>query len=274
MRCRILLIAAMLLQPAWPQNGRAQPASPLAQCAIAIATAERAETLPPGLLGAIGRVESGRYDPVTGSLQPWPWTIDADGIGRQFETKDAAIEAVRGLRAEGVRSIDVGCMQVNLQQHPQAFATLEQALDPAANAAYAAHFLRVLFAESLDWSTAAGAYHSHTPDIGAPYRQLVLETWGMGAILPIAWSGPKRAVPLLPTAPRPPLRPFAPPLLAGPGAEPLAHPVAARLLALTPDCTEAAPPAYSSWVTSARAPTCGRSPFASSSLLRQLLASQ
>ena len=178
MRCRILLIAAMLLQPAWSQNGRAQPAFPLAQCAIAIATAERAEALPPGLLGAIGRVESGRYDPVTGSVQPWPWTIDADGIGRQFETEDAAIEAVRGLQAEGVRSIDVGCMQVNLQQHPQAFATLEQAFDPAANAAYAAHFLRVLFAESLDWSTAAGAYHSHTPDIGAPYRQLVLETWG------------------------------------------------------------------------------------------------
>ena len=41
-------------------------------------------------------------------------------------------------RAQGARSIDVGCMQVNLLHHADAFASLEQAFDPVANARYAA----------------------------------------------------------------------------------------------------------------------------------------
>ena len=34
----------------------------------------------------------------------------------------------------GVRQVDVGCMQINLQSHPHAFASLEDAFDPGSNA--------------------------------------------------------------------------------------------------------------------------------------------
>jgi len=146
-------------------------------CQQAIESAGRAHAVPAGLMAAIGRVESGRQDPVTGALHPWPWTVDAEGQGTFYDSKDQAIAAVRALQARGVRSIDVGCMQVNLMFHPAAFASLEEAFDPRANALYAAHFLNALHAGSHDWSGAIGAYHSQTQALGDDYRRRVLALW-------------------------------------------------------------------------------------------------
>src|ERR1700721_4178174 len=89
---------------------QAAPAVPRrpALCVPAITTAENSLRLPPHLLEAIAEVESGRPDPSTGRLQPWPWTINAEGVGAFFMTKADAIAAVRSLQARGVRSIDVG----------------------------------------------------------------------------------------------------------------------------------------------------------------------
>jgi hypothetical protein len=74
-------------------------------------------------------------------------------------------------------SIDVGCMQVNLMHHPEAFASLDDAFDPSHNAAYAGRFLTALFAGLGDWGTAIAAYHSRTPGVGEPYRDQVVATW-------------------------------------------------------------------------------------------------
>ena len=68
-------------------------------CRQAIAAAERTHALPPGLLGAIARVESGRRDPGSGAVDPWPWTADVDGAGSFFDSKAAAIAAVRQAQA-------------------------------------------------------------------------------------------------------------------------------------------------------------------------------
>ena len=107
-------------------------------------------------------------------MRPWPWTIDADGAGHFFATKAEAVAAVTELRARGVLSIDVGCMQINLMHHPAAFATLQEAFDPLANALYAARFLNKLFRATGDWSAAVAAYHSQTRDVGAAYEEKVL----------------------------------------------------------------------------------------------------
>jgi hypothetical protein len=123
---------------------------------------------------AIARVESGRRMP-DGQFSPWPWSINAAGVDHVFETRADAIASVRQFQASGVKSIDVGCMQVNLLYHPQAFATLEQGFDPVTNAAYAAQFLRELFAQTGSWAKAIAAYHSATPELGEPYRQRVMQ---------------------------------------------------------------------------------------------------
>jgi hypothetical protein len=146
-------------------------------CRAAITEAERGANLPRGLLQAIGRVESGRRDPETGQFAPWPWTTNAEGEGKYFPTREAAIAHVRQLQARGVRIIDVGCMQINLHHHPNAFASLEQAFDPLTNARYAARFLTELNGGRADWRQAAGHYHSQTPERAGPYRGKVLAAW-------------------------------------------------------------------------------------------------
>lgn len=175
---RLLALLMVFASPVAPAT--ATPAEAVAGqvCRGAIAAAERESGIPAGLLQAIGRVESGRRDPVTGRFAPWPWTINAEGRGMFFPTREAAIAEVRQLQARGVRIIDVGCMQVNLHHHPNAFASLEEAFDPLTNARYAARFLGELQASRQDWARAAGNYHSNTPERAEAYRARVLAAWG------------------------------------------------------------------------------------------------
>jgi hypothetical protein len=169
MRILLALLLALLATPALAEQGRL--------CRGAIQAAEREARLPPHLLMAIGRVESGRRDPQTGTFHPWPWTINAEGRGYFFASKPEAIAAVQALWAQGVRSIDIGCMQINLRHHPNAFANLELAFDPLTNARYAASFLNSLNSSRNDWTRAASAYHSATPEFADPYRQRVVAAW-------------------------------------------------------------------------------------------------
>jgi soluble lytic murein transglycosylase-like protein len=184
----LVLAAAAVALPGLSSPALAIPplASPSQLCEAAIISAERAERLPERMMGAIAVVETGRPDPDGGAPRPWPWTINADGQGFFFASKQQAIEAVRTLQARGIRSIDVGCMQINLMYHPNAFASLDQAFDPEANARFAARFLTALHTENRDWPAAIAAYHSETPALGAAYRQLVMARWdrpGMTAAL-------------------------------------------------------------------------------------------
>lgn len=172
--------AAALVLWAWavPAAALDRHASPRpsahALCEDAIAAAGRAPTMPPHLLLSIARAESGRVDPDTGRVRPWPWTINADGLGSYFPTMDAAVAAVTALQARGVQSIDVGCMQINLRHHPRAFASLHEAFDPVTNARYAVRFLEALHRQGGDWVQATAAYHSQTHELGARYVQTVL----------------------------------------------------------------------------------------------------
>ena len=170
-------------------SGALRAAGPMpGGCGPAIGAAERAQGTAPGLLGAIGLVESGRTEPRTGRRSPWPWTVTSQGVGTFYPGKAEAIGAVEALRARGVASIDVGCMQVNLMHHPRAFRDLEEAFDPGANAAYAARFLAGLHRRLGGWQAAAEGYHSMTPEIGARYGRLIAAVWG-GAPVPVV-AGP------------------------------------------------------------------------------------
>jgi hypothetical protein len=145
-------------------------------CAQAAAVAEAEASVPPGLLLAIGTVESGRVD-ATGRRSPWPWTINAGGIGRFFDTAEDAGRAVQSLRTGGVLSIDIGCFQINLLHHPDAFTDVVSGFDPLTNALGAARFLVSLHTEFADWGLAIAAYHSRTDTLGVPYRDRVLAAW-------------------------------------------------------------------------------------------------
>lgn len=152
----------------------AAAAPPERLCAEAIAREEQRTVLPARLLLAIAIAESGRYDRARRAIVAWPWTVRAEGRGRYLKSASEATAAVRALLARGVDSVDVGCMQINLHYHPDAFATIEDAFDPTANVAYAAAFLNDLAGRTGSWFAAIGRYHSSTPDHGRRYRAKVL----------------------------------------------------------------------------------------------------
>ncbi len=146
-------------------------------CAAAIDRQEARHKIPNKLLQAISMVESGRWDPKTRSKIAWPWTVTANGKGRYFPTKQAAIAHVMKLKGQGIRVIDVGCMQVNLHYHPDAFKSLSAAFDPKRNADYAAKFLTRLKREHRSWRKAVQHYHSATPAKRVPYQNKVYAAW-------------------------------------------------------------------------------------------------
>jgi Transglycosylase SLT domain len=186
MRVRLLLALGALLAlavttpPAVAQLPDASPGGAAVDCRSAALVFEQSAGLPPGLLLAIGQVESGRLDPATGRVDPWPWSANHAGEGRYFASAHEAIAWVAAQQASGNRSIDVGCFQVNLQYHPDAFASLAEAFDPTANARYAADLLNRLHERSGNWQTAAALYHSADPLEGQWYASRVVAAWTKG----------------------------------------------------------------------------------------------
>lgn len=146
-------------------------------CAQPIRGIERREGIPAGLLAALSLAESGRWNATDRENVAWPWTVTTGGKGHYLPSRVDAVAFVKALQADGVENIDVGCMQINLKYHPDAFQSIEQAFDPTANALYAANFLRERFAVTRSWIEAAGQYHSTTPDLNRRYKDKVTKLW-------------------------------------------------------------------------------------------------
>lgn len=141
-------------------------------CTVAAQQFEKKYQIKKHLLSTITNVESGRWNPQTKRSTAWPWTVNAQGKGRFFDTKKQAIAEVKRLQAQGVKSIDVGCMQINLAYHPEAFENLEEAFNPYKNMEYGAKFLKRLYTQKgNDWNKAATAYHSSLPRKAQKYAQ-------------------------------------------------------------------------------------------------------
>lgn len=172
-----LAVAALLADPS--EAAPAAPVTPEAHglCVAATRQAEIDNHLPPHLLAAISLAETGRWSSRHKASFSWPWTVMAEGVGRYMPTREAAIAEVRRLQGRGVTNIDVGCMQINLYYHGDAFRSLDEAFDPAINAEYAAAFLADLNRETNNWAKAVANYHSRTEARGKSYQSKVFDLW-------------------------------------------------------------------------------------------------
>ena len=174
-----LLAGAIYAQGAEPAGGPSSnwETSQSSLCDDAIRHAEHAYQLPPGLLTSIAKVESGRPIGAAGEVRPWPWAINADGEGVFPDSKPAAVVWIEQ-QGPRHRYLDVGCLQVDLTIHRNAFSSVEQAFDPTSNVEFAARYLVGLYQGEAgrNWNVAVGLYHSHTPILAAAYRDRVSET--------------------------------------------------------------------------------------------------
>lgn len=162
---RSALVAALTVALA----GAASAATDPADLCVAAARSAAAETgVPLQVLLALTLTETGRAGP-DGALSPWPWALNKGGEGLWFDSRDAARDHLEAALSKGTTNVDVGCFQLNHRWHGQAFDSLDAMLDPEENARYAARFVLRLYQDSGDWTAAAAAYHSATPENAERY---------------------------------------------------------------------------------------------------------
>lgn len=174
--CLVSALGAALLL-----SGRPQVRAAASPCLQAASIAERAFALPAGLLTAIGAVETGNQ----------PWSVDVDGSGRRFASDREAMAFVDTASRAGGRFIDVGCFQVDLHYHPEAFPALSSAFDPLANAMAAGRYLRALRRDARSWPSAVARYHSALASPGQDYAARVFAALGEPVSAPAesGWRG-------------------------------------------------------------------------------------
>jgi hypothetical protein len=165
-----VLKGALVLCLAVAASPAAASRDPATTCREAAAQVSRETGVPMSVLEAISLTETGRKK--NGSFGSWPWTVNMEGAGRWFDSREEALAFAKEGFAQGKRSFDVGCFQLNYKWHGEAFSSIEEMFDPIANARYAAGFLSRLHGETGDWSLAAGAYHSRTPKYATRYRKI------------------------------------------------------------------------------------------------------
>ena len=160
-----MLVLASLCPPAAATE---QVADIPAICETAAVQAAKASGVPISVLKAISMAATGRKH--QGSFRPWPWTVNMEGKGMWFDSREEALAYATQNFDRGARSFDVGCFQINYNWHNKAFASIEQMFDPLANALYAAEFLQSLYAEKGSWPAAVGAYHSRNVQYATGYQ--------------------------------------------------------------------------------------------------------
>ncbi|MBS4049379.1 MAG: transglycosylase SLT domain-containing protein [Alphaproteobacteria bacterium] len=112
------------------------------------------------ILNAISKVESAFN----------PYAFNTEGTPRRFNIKSQAAIYLRRM-IEEKRSVDVGCMQMNIRWHLQRFERPEDMLDPLANMRAAQLYLNELRRQCGDWECAAGAFHNmRDPAANRRYR--------------------------------------------------------------------------------------------------------
>lgn len=145
-----------------------------AKCAKYFRYFEKKYNIPSDTLHSISLHESGKHHSEKKMKMVWPWTANVEGKGYHFDNKQEAINFIGQQYMLG-KSIDVGCMQINLRYHPDAFKTVGHALNPKHNVGYAAKFLREKYNQTGDWHKAIALYHSATPHLGGKYHASVLK---------------------------------------------------------------------------------------------------
>lgn len=141
-------------------------------CVREILIAQKKYGIPDNLLLAIGLQETG-IKGKDGVMTVWPYSVNAKGVGKWFNTKAEAIDWANKKYSSGIKSIDIGCMQINQKWHPKAFINIEEGFDERKNVTYAAELLVSLKKKTGSWKKGAATFHSATPKHRNKYAKLL-----------------------------------------------------------------------------------------------------
>jgi hypothetical protein len=125
--------------------------------------------IPGAILYAVALAESGMVLK-SGKFRAWPWTLNVAGKPKRYKTRKEAWKAIRYFMKQGIRSIDIGLLQVNWHWNGNKLGNTWTALDPVFNAKTGAKILQQAFAIKRNWPEAIGHYHSPGKKPGQKYR--------------------------------------------------------------------------------------------------------
>ncbi len=145
------------------------------KCSRLFSYYERKYKIPRDTLHSISLQETGKAHPIHKKHIVCPWVVNSEGQSFYFNTKAEAVGFIKSELKKGKKSIDVGCMQVNLKHHGHNFRSIEHALEPRINIDFAAKFLRQKFDQLGSWHKAIAHYHSATPQFGEKYSKSVFK---------------------------------------------------------------------------------------------------
>ncbi|MCH9699266.1 MAG: transglycosylase SLT domain-containing protein [Gammaproteobacteria bacterium] len=115
--------------------------------------------IPASVLYAAALTESGKTVD-NGVFRPWPWTLNVAGKARRFASRNAACQALTRQLARGIRSIDIGLMQINWRWNHTRLRSPCRALSPYTNLHHGAALLKAAYSVTHSWAAAVGHYHS------------------------------------------------------------------------------------------------------------------
>ena len=117
--------------------------------------------VPVGVLYAVALTETGQR----GGLNAYAMNV----AGRPVFNADlpAAMAVFLAARQNGVKLIDIGCMQINHHFHGDRFHSVEEMFDPHRNVDYAATFLKRLRVSEGSWTAAVARYHAGPGNVPA-----------------------------------------------------------------------------------------------------------
>jgi len=110
--------------------------------------------VPVGVLYAVALTETGQR----GSLHAFAMNVGGRPVFNP--ALPDALKVFARARADGVKLIDIGCMQVNHHYHGRNFSSVEEMFESRKNVDYAAKFLRDLYVVEKSWTEAVARYHA------------------------------------------------------------------------------------------------------------------
>lgn len=147
------------------------------KCSNVFSHFEQKYKLPPNILHPISLQETAKKHSKHEIFIVWPWTVmnNQEGKAYHFKTQQEAVRYVRGQFIVGNNNLDVGCMQINLKHHPDAFLSLNHAFSPRRNVNYGAYFLSENLKKLGSIDKAIGRYHSATESLAKKYHSNVIK---------------------------------------------------------------------------------------------------
>jgi hypothetical protein len=137
------------------------------KCPEIITHFEKSLGIPKNLLQAIATVESRKS----------PWAVFAGGQSAFFKSKEAALKYVNLKNAQGVKVINIGCMQIDYATHKRSFGDVNKIITPYYNIQFAAKYLKRLYQIHGSWADAVRYYNSNDARFNIAYKNRVLAKW-------------------------------------------------------------------------------------------------